>query len=178
MSWENANSNILHNNMKNFLIIILVLALLAAVGFVLYKVRPQIGAPSGSNADTEFYGFVKLFPATNSVEIDEVELVSGKKATKTGEFDTGCPPDDTSGCISRTNNDFYIENPDDSTKVYPVADSAVVRVQKTFGSPLKKTISFADFRKEFFAGETLKASPYKFTKQGDTIVEIEQQFTP
>jgi hypothetical protein len=130
----------------------------------------------------EQFGYIRSVSTAGpvaTVAVDEAEFLEGKEAQTAAEEDGVVPPGQP------VPNDYYIRNPDKSTKTYPIANDARITAKRCSlcrnGEPGKLGPFLAAFMK---SGQTYadpyrgKNSLYWLTIEKGEVVAIDEQYVP
>lgn len=125
-------------------------------------------------------GYIKgVSTSPRTLEIDEIQFLSGEEAVQQVIKDTGCPREKVYECAPSMNNDFYISNPEKETKLYRVSNSAKLQIMINPGSPVLSGITFQEFADLYNSDQLLlKQLPFNFKLQNGEIIFVEEQYTP
>jgi hypothetical protein len=133
-------------------------------------------------APAERFGYIRSVSAAGPVTtlaFDEAEFLIGKEAQKAAEEDGVIPPGEP------VPNDYYIRNPDKSTKTYPIANDAKITAKRCplcrDGNPGE----LGPFLASFMKGRQTFADPYRgkysqywLTIEDGRVVAIDEQYVP
>jgi hypothetical protein len=138
--------------------------------------------PPPAATSNEHFGYIRSVSTTGRVAtlaFDEAEFLSGDAAQKAAEEDGAVPPGEP------VPNDYYIRNPDKTTRTLRIANDAKITAKRCAlcrnGKPGELGPFLASFSKR---GQTLadpyrgKDSLYWLTIEDGEVVAIDEQYVP
>jgi hypothetical protein len=116
---------------------------------------------------------------TATLAFDEAEFLTGKEAQKAAEEDGVVPPGEP------VPNDYYIRNPDKTTKTFPIANDASITAKRCPLCRHGKPGQLEPFLASFMQGRQTYADPYRgkyslywLTVENGRVVAIDEQYVP
>ncbi len=168
--------------MKACVIAVFAVAALALVGCGGEDDEPRADSPPPGLETSEHFGFIRsvdtsIDPVT--IEFDEAEWLSGEAAQQAAEQDGVVAPGEPVA------NDYYVRNPDKSTRPWELAPDAKVTATRCEpcrgGKPGKLEDFLASFSKrgQTYADDYRGAeSQYWIVVEEQLVVSIDEQYRP
>jgi hypothetical protein len=133
-------------------------------------------------APAEHFGYIRSLSAAGPVTtlaFDEAVFLTGEEAQKAAEEDGAVPPGEP------VPNDYYIRNPDKTTKTYPIANDAKITAKRCPLCRNGKPGELGPFLASFMKGRQTFADPYRgkyslywLTIEDGSVVAIDEQYVP
>ena len=135
-----------------------------------------------TSPSVEHFGYIRSVstagPAT-TLAFDEAEFLTGKEAQQAAEEDGVVEPGEA------VPNDYYIRNPDRSTKTIPIANDARITAKRCPLCRNGKPGELGPFLASFMKGRQTYAEPYRgkyglywLTIEDGRVVAIDEQYVP
>jgi hypothetical protein len=135
-----------------------------------------------SSAPLEHFGFIRSVSTAGpaaTLAFDEAEWLTGKEAQKAAEEDGVVPPGEP------VPNDYYIRNPDKTTRTIPIANDASITAKRCSLCRGGKPGELGPFLESFSKGRQTFADPYRgkyslywLTIEDGRVVAIDEQYVP
>ena len=130
----------------------------------------------------EHFGYIRSVSTagpTATLAFDEAELLTGKEAQKAAEEDGAVEPGEA------VPNDYYIRNPDKSTRTIPIATDAKITAKRCplcrHGKPGELDpflASFAQDRQTYAEPYRGKSALYWLRIEDGRVVGVDEQYVP
>jgi hypothetical protein len=144
--------------------------------------EPQADQPPAVRETSEHFGFIRSVDTASDpvvIEFDEAEWLTGEAAQEAAQEDGAIAPGDP------VPNDYYIRNPDQSTRPYELAPDAEVTATRCLLCRDGKPGNLTDFLRSFSKrGQTYadayrgSDSQYWLTIEEQVVVGIDEQYRP
>ncbi|HKB20660.1 MAG TPA: hypothetical protein VKC65_06555 [Gaiellaceae bacterium] len=130
----------------------------------------------------EHFGYIRSVStagATATLVFDEAEFLTGKEAQQAAEEDGAVEPGEA------VPNDYYIRNPDKTTRTLPIANDAEVTAKRCQPCRNGQPGELGPFLASFMKGRQTYADPYRgkytlywLTIEDGQVVAIDEQYVP
>ena len=140
------------------------------------------GTTTTKPATAERFGYIRSVSTagpTATLAFDEAEFLNGVEAQRAAEEDGAIPPGEP------VPNDYYVRNPDKSTKTLRVAADAEITARRCSLCRDGQPGSVDDFLASFMEEAQTYADPYRGAKsqywltiEDGTVVAIDEQYVP
>jgi hypothetical protein len=137
--------------------------------------------PPASTSD-EHFGYIRRVSTMGPVAtlaFDEAEFLTGDAAQKAAEEDGAVPPGEP------VSNDYYIRNPDKTTRTLRIANDAKITAKRCSLCRDGKPGELGPFLASFSKGPQTLADPYRgkyslywLTIENGEVVAIDEQYVP
>jgi len=139
-------------------------------------------APPPAPAPAEHFGYIRSVSTAGPVAtlaFDEAEFLTGKEAQKAAEEDGVVPPGEP------VPNDYYIRNPDKTTRTLRIANDAEITAKRCDLCRHGRPGELGPFLAAFMKGRQTYADPYRgkyalywLTIEDGEVVAIDEQYVP
>ena len=130
----------------------------------------------------EHFGYIRSVSTagpTATLAFDEAEFLTGREAQKAAEEDGVVEPGEA------VPNDYYIRNPDKTTKTIPISNDAEITARRCPLCRNGRPGELAPFLAAFMKGRQTYAEPYRgkyalywLTIENGSVVAIDEQYVP
>jgi hypothetical protein len=144
--------------------------------------EPTATLPSTKPATVEHFGYIRSVSTagpTATLAFDEAEFLTGDEAQNAAEDDGVIAPGEP------VPNDYYVDNPDKTTPVYPIATAAKITARRCPLCRHGKPGHLEDFLASFMKKGQTYADPYRgaesqywLTIENGEVVAIDEQYVP
>jgi hypothetical protein len=134
------------------------------------------------SASNEQFGYIRSVSTAGpaaTLAFDEAEFLTGDEAQRAAEEDGVVPPGEP------VPNDYYIRNPDKSTRTLPIANDAEITARRCSLCRDGQPGNVEDFLASFMRTDQTYADPYRGAKglywlaiEDGTVVAIDEQYVP
>jgi hypothetical protein len=142
----------------------------------------QSGTTTQKHAAGEQFGYIRSVSAAGpaaTLAFDEAEFLTGDEAQRAAVEDGALPPGEP------VSNDYYIRNPDKSTRTLPIATDAEITARRCPLCRNGQPGNVEDFLGSFMRKGRTYADPYRgaeslywLTIEDGTVVAIDEQYVP
>jgi hypothetical protein len=139
-------------------------------------------APPPAPASAEHFGYIRSVSTAGPVAtlaFDEAEFLTGKEAQKAAEADGVVPPGEP------VPNDYYIRNPDKTTRTFRIANNAEITARRCDLCRHGQPGQLGPFLAAFMKGRQTYADPYRgkyalywLTIEDGEVNAIDEQYVP
>jgi hypothetical protein len=138
--------------------------------------------PSTTPTPPELFGYIRSVSTagpTATLAFDEAEFLTGDAAQNAAEDDGVVRPGEP------IPNDYYVSNPDKTTRVYPIAATAAITARRCNLCRHGSSGNLEDILASFMKTGQTYADPYRgresqywLTIEDGTVVAIDEQYVP
>ena len=146
------------------------------------KPQPTQTSTTATPPKAEHFGYIRSVSTagpTATLAFDEAEFLNGKEAQRAAEEDGVVEPGEA------VPNDYYIRNPDKTTKTIPISNDAEITARRCPLCRHGRPGELDPFLGAFMKGRQTYAEPYRgkyalywLTIENGSVVAIDEQYVP